>query len=136
MDLIHEWDYIHYLAGSPIRVKNMIRKKSNLEIDSDDIAVYIAEYEDKIVELHLDYFGREPVRRIELFTADDTIAVDLLCQRIKWMRAGKMIEFPKDRNEYQKRELEHFLDIACGKSGNDNPLDVACKVLRIARGEF
>ena len=67
IDLIHEWDYICELVGVPEQVKCFITKKSDLEIDSDDLAVYIAEYKDKVAELHLDYFGRYAERRIELF---------------------------------------------------------------------
>ena len=48
-------------------------KKSTLEIDSDDYAIYIAEYADKILELHLDYFGRSIIRELTLFTEQDTI---------------------------------------------------------------
>lgn len=134
IDLIHEWDYIHYLIGMPKEVKSFIRKKSKLEIDSDDIAVYIAEYEDKIVEIHLDYFGREAIRKIEFFTREDTIIADMIRQQIIWMKQGKQMEFKQERNDFQKRELAHFLDIMNGKCACDNDLKEACEVLRIARG--
>ncbi len=134
IDLIHEWDYINFLIGFPKCVKSLIRKKSNLEIDADDIAVYIAEYTDKIVEIHLDYFGRKAIRRIELFTRDDTIIADLLNQKISWMKEGKEIDLVQDRDDYQKRELLHFFDITEGKCACDNSLAAACQVLKIARG--
>ena len=54
IDLIHEWDYLTYLFGWPKTIQSLIGKKSGLEIDSDDYAIYIAEYNDMIVELHLD----------------------------------------------------------------------------------
>lgn len=134
IDLVHEWDYIYYLTGAPKEVKCFIGRKSDLEIDSDDIAVYIAEYEDKIVELHLDYFGRETIRKIEFFGNEDTIIADLTGQQIEWIKQRKKIEFKQERNEFQKRELEHFLDIMNNKCGNDNDLMKACEVLRVARG--
>ena len=135
IDLIHEWDYIDYLIGEPLDVKYIATKKSDLEIDSEDIAVYIAEYEDKVVEIHLDYFGRVPIRRIELFTHDDTIVVDLINQKIEWLRQKKIINLFQDRDEYQRRELTHFFDIVKGKCDNDNTLEKACKILQRARGE-
>ena len=52
IDLIHEWDYLTYLFGWPKKVHSFIGKKSNLEIDSDDYAIYIAEFEKMIAELH------------------------------------------------------------------------------------
>ena len=42
-------------------------KISDLEIDSEDYAIYIAKYKDKIAELHLDYFGRKNIREIQIF---------------------------------------------------------------------
>ena len=134
IDLIHEWDYINYMIGSPVDVKSMIVKKSDLEIDSDDIAVYIAEYKDKIVELHLDYFGRKTIRRIELFCKDDTITADLVDQKIVFDKAKKNIDLSQERNEFQMREIKHFLDIVSGKTICDNDLQEATSILRITRG--
>lgn len=134
IDLIHEWDYLCYLIGTPLSIKSFIAKKSNLEIDSDDVAVYIAEYKDKLVELHLDYFGRETIRRIELFGKDDSMEADLVKQKITWRKSGKIIELVQERNEYQKRELMHFFNIIEGKIPNDNDIITACKTLRITRG--
>lgn len=135
IDLIHEWDYIHYLIGTPQNVQSVIRKKSGLEIDSDDIAVYIAEYEDKIVELHLDYFGRKTIRRAELYMEEDTIYADLIDQKIKYLKSNHIIDLSQERDEYQKRELEHFIAIMQGKIICDNNLLEACKILRITRGQ-
>ena len=42
IDLIHEWDYLQYLIGFPERVHSIIAKRSDLEIDSDDVAVSTA----------------------------------------------------------------------------------------------
>ena len=134
IDLIHEWDYIHYLIGSPECVKSIISKKSGLEIDSDDIAIYIAEYKDKTVELHLDYFGRKTIRNVELYTADDTISADLVNQKINYLKDNRTIDLSQERNEYQIRELQHFIDIINGKAVCDNDLNEACKILRITRG--
>lgn len=134
IDLIHEWDYICYLIGFPQSVQSIIGKKSSLEIDSDDIALYIGEYADKVVEVHLDYFGRKPVRRIELFTEDDTIVADLIEQRITWLCSEKKLDLWEDRDSYQKKELRHFMDILEGRLRSDNGIEEACRVLRIARG--
>lgn len=134
IDLIHEWDYLSYLLGFPVKVKSLISKKSDLDIDSDDIAVYIAEYPGLIAELHLDYFGRTAMRKIELFLKNDTITCDLISQKIYYNVEGKTIELNESRDDYQKKELEHFMNIATGKIKSDNDLEYACKVLRLARG--
>ncbi len=134
VDLIHEWDYICYLTGIPMNVKSIIRKKSDLEIDSDDIAIYIAEYDDKTVEVHLDYFGRKPIRQVELFCKNDTVIADLISHNIQYTNSNKTIELSQGRNEYQIKELKHFLDIISGKAICDNDLRDSTKILRIARG--
>lgn len=134
IDLIHEWDYISYLLGFPTKMRSIISQKSNLEIDSDDIAVYIAEYPQMLVEVHLDYFGRKPIRQLEIISEEDTIIADLLEQRITWLSSGKVLDLSEDRDSYQRKELLHFLDIVDGRVESDNTLEEACRVLRIARG--
>ena len=135
IDLIHEWDYICYLAGQPERVHSFISHKSNLEINSDDLAIYIAEYSDKFVELHLDYLGRKPIRKIELFTEDDSIEADLIEQKIVFRKGNYTIDLNEDRDSYQKKELQHFFNIIDQKCENDNSIERACRTLRITRGD-
>ena len=68
IDLIHEWDYLVDLFGAPERLYNLRGQYSELEIDSDDVSLYIAQYPGMLAEVHLDYFGRGYRRSIELFT--------------------------------------------------------------------
>ena len=132
VDLIHEWDYITYLFGWPSQVKCFIGKKSNLEIDSDDYAIYIAEYNDKIVELHLDYFGRKPIREVQLFTREETIVGDIANNKITFIRRDKTIDFKEERDDFQKRELNHFINMMNEKieDGYHHGLDL----LNLTRG--
>ena len=135
IDLIHEWDYLVYLFGWPEKIYSMIGKKSDLEIDSDDYAIYIAEYEDMIAELHLDYFGRKTIRQIEILTKEDTIIGDIANNQIILMKADKVIDFNEERNDYQKRELEHFLDMVFGFCQEKEGFHHGIDVLRITQGE-
>lgn len=134
MDLVHEWDYLTYLCGLPRGINSMIGRKSSLEIDSDDYAVYVADYEDKIVELHLDYFGRVPVREAMIFTKDDTIVADLQHGSIKFLKENHMVVFEEERDDYHIRELEHFLDIVAGRCANDSTIGHAVDVLKLTQG--
>ena len=70
LDLIHELDYVVWLFGIPDWSYHLCGKFSELEIDSDDLSVYLLKYPDKAVEIHTDYFGRESVRKIELYCRD------------------------------------------------------------------
>lgn len=134
LDLIHEWDYIVWFLGVPKRVYHLLRHISDLEIDSNDIAIYIGEYEKQTVELHLDYYGRIPIRKLELFGKDDVIEADLITQKIKWLKDGKVLDLKQERDDYQKRELKAFLEMIDGKRKNDNTIEKALETLRIARG--
>lgn len=136
IDLIHEWDYLFFLFGMPNSVYSITAQKSNLEIDSDDIAVYIAEYNSLIVELHLDYFGRVPIRKLELFCEDDIIECDLIKQKLEYKKANRTINLIEDRDSYQKKELIHFFSIVDKKIPNDSTIEKACKILRLARGKI
>lgn len=135
IDLIHEWDYLCYLIGQPQKVYSLIGKKSNLEINSDDVAIYIAEYADKFVEVHLDYLGRVPIRKIELFAEDDSIEADLIAQKILYRKKNIVVDLQENRDSYQKKELVHFFDMIDGKCANDNPVEWACQTLKITKGE-
>lgn len=134
IDLVHEWDYLCYLLGRPSKVYNIIKKVSDLEIDSDDIAVYIAEYPDKIVELHLDYFGRFPTRKIDLFMENDSIVCDLINHKITFEREGRTISFEEDRDFCQTEELAHFFNLIKTKKYGLMEIEKAKTVLAIAGG--
>jgi len=136
IDLIHEWDYLTYLFGWPRQVRHMKGKKSALEIDSDDYAVYIAEYSDKIAELHLDYFGRKTIREIQLFTRNDTIIGDIANNQIKYLVGGQVIDFQEERDDFQRREIEHFLDMIEGISETKDGFSHGIKVLELTQGKI
>lgn len=132
IDLIHEWDYLCYLFGEPEQVVNLRGTFSNLEINSDDLSLYIARYSDKAIEVHLDYFGRKTIREIQIFTSEDTIVGDIANSEIKYLKSGKVLSFKEERNDYQSREIEHFFDIIEGKADNDNDIKTAFRTLQIA----
>lgn len=133
IDLIHEWDYMMYLFGKPKQVLNFRGKFSGLEIDSDDLSVYIAEYEKMLAEVHLDYFGRKSIRELQLFTAKETIVADMINSEIRFLNEDKVIRFSEERNSYQLKEIENFFDILEGKTNNENDIIRALTTLKIAK---
>ena len=134
IDLIHEWDYLSYLFGYPEEIYNIRGIFSKLEIDSDDLSIYIARYKDKAVEVHLDYFGRKSIREIQLFTKGETIVGDLIKSEIRYLSNNKVIGFKESRNDYQRKEITYFFDILDGKESNYNNILTAVKTLKIAKG--
>lgn len=136
IDLIHEWDYLTWLFGMPTECHSMINKVSCLEIDSDDLAIYIGKNDKTTFELHLDYFGRQTQRTLDLFTADDTIHCDLIAGIVSFMKKGETIKLEIERNAFQMAEVAHFFEIINNKTINDSTPVHAYKVLKIAKGDF
>ena len=136
IDLIHEWDYLTWLFGFPQECQSIQSKISDLEIDSDDIAIYIAKNSNMTMELHLDYFGRSTVRTLDLFTKEDTIHCDLIAGTVDYLRSGEKKTFENERNAFQMREIAHFFDIIDCKTNNDSTPEHAYNVLKLAKGEL
>lgn len=135
IDLIHEWDYITHLFGMPDTVYGFLNKTSHLEISTEDIAIYIGQYQDKTVELHLDYFGRKTIRKMELFMEDETVECDLVESKISFLKKGTCIEFGQERNDFQVEEIKYFLDLyLSGKV--ENHIENAEKILQLTKGEL
>jgi predicted dehydrogenase len=135
LDLIHEIDYMTGLFGMPEQVRNIHGKFSNLEINSDDLSVYIAKYKDKICEVHLDYFGRKYQRKCELYTPQGTYTADFKDEIIEQPDAT-IIKCGIGIKTNLYKEMEYFLDFITGKASNNlNPPQLAFDVLRIALGE-
>ena len=136
IDLIHEWDYLTWLFGMPTECQHLINKVSNLEIDSDDLAIYIGRNEKTTFELHLDYFGRQTLRTLDLFMEDDTVYCDLIAGTVNFLKKGDAIKLESERNAFQMKEIEHFFEIVNHKIENDSTPEHAYRVLKIAKGEF
>lgn len=134
IDLIHEWDYLTYIFGKPEKVSSIVKKVSNLEINTEDVAIYIAEYADKVVELHLDYFGRKTIRQMELFMMDDTVLCDLVNGTVTYQKSGEVISFEAERNTYHKEEIRYFMKLLEEKEGCQEKFFEAFDVLRLTGG--
>lgn len=136
IDLIHEWDYLSYLFGNPLEIYSILDKVSNLEIDTEDIAIYIAKYDDFLLELHLDYFGRFPMREIMIFQNDETIVADILNNKIIFKNRDKSFGFSEERNDFQIEELKYFFKLINGKVDNINDIENALGIMKLTQGEL
>lgn len=132
IDLIHELDYITYLFGFPKYIKGFECKTSSLEIDCEDCAEYIIKYKDKLMQLHLDYFGKIPRRQIEIITVDDVIIGDLNNNYIFYMNDNNKISFDETINDRYVKELEYFFTIVQGENVNKNDIIHSNQVLNLA----
>ena len=78
LDIIHEIDYIKWVFGDFDKVQRISGKKSHLEIKANDIALYLFENKNVLGSLHLDYFGRDTKREIEVFAQNETVKFNIL----------------------------------------------------------
>jgi predicted dehydrogenase len=96
---IHEFDYIYSLFGLPKRVFTIGGHISMLEINSEDVASTLLEYEigGKCIPIHIyqDFVQREPSRTCKIVGEKATLVMDLL--------KGA------DRDKLFLDEMNHFL---------------------------
>ena len=131
IDLIHEWDYLSYFFGFPEQIEKLYGKYSNLEIDSEDLAIYIARYNDKLLELHLDYCGRETQCYCEIITSDSTYRFDITNSRV--IKNGiEIAKYNEQPNDKYMEEMKFFYDIINGIKENTNDINHAVNVMKIA----
>ena len=137
IDSLHDIDYMTALFGQPKAVNRVAGKYSNLQMEACDIATYIFDYSDKIVEVHLDYFGRVPNRRVELFAKDDVIVVDFNKKTVEHQLSGEVTSFAPDDDFYYK-EMTYFVELinSEGAMENINTIDNAFASLKLAKGNI
>lgn len=136
IDLIHEWDYLVELFGKPEKLYNLRGQYSELEIDSDDVSLYIAKYPHLLAEVHLDYFGRGYRRSIELFCPTGSAVADFGAGTLT-LPDGIVEDCREDVNERYIREMEYFLHYALEGEGDSlNTPATALDVLKLTLGEL
>ena len=135
IDSLQEIDMMTALFGFPRSVIRVAGKYSDLEMQAPDLSASIFDYGDKVVEMHLDYFGRVNNRRTELFCRDDVVKVDFNERTIDKQLAGTHEEYPVD-NEFYIKEMRYFVELISseGKIENINTVTRAFANLKLAKG--
>lgn len=135
IDLIHEIDYMTYLFGFPKKDHYVSGTFSNLEIDSDDLAVHLFEYDEMLVEMHLDYFGRRNQRYIEIFYEDEVIKCDIINNKV-FHYGQKLYEENLSEINENYSEMKNFIKFIKNKECVKNDLITAVNNLQLAKGEY
>jgi len=137
LDLIHELDYFYWMLGTPQRVACIAGKRSNLKIQTEDVADIILEFKNGAQgNIHLDYIKRAPARNCQIIGDQGTITWDFFSKKCLLEVVGKPLqEFcysDFDRNDMYVNEMKHFLD--CLKNKKKPLIDLAqgIDVLKIA----
>ncbi|KAB7884536.1 hypothetical protein GA417_11370 [Poseidonibacter ostreae] len=85
LDLIHEVDYLNWILGPFSKVANMNGQISNLEIDTEDISIYLLKSENGVIgSIHLDYLQKDLSRNCKLIANNGTIIWDYVKCEVKW----------------------------------------------------
>ena len=116
---IHEFDYLYALFGVPRRLFAVGGHWSHLEIDVEDVASTLMEFEfaQRPLPVHLqqDYLQRPPSRGCEIVGDRGRILMDLASLSVtRHNSEGKVVEAARwenfDRNQLFLDELRHFLE--------------------------
>ncbi|MDD4048658.1 MAG: Gfo/Idh/MocA family oxidoreductase [Clostridia bacterium] len=136
IDLIHEIDYMVDYFGMPKRVYRSAGKFSILEMEACDLAMYQFTYQNRLVQVLLDYFGRVDKREIELYTNDEVIVGDFIKKEIRYIGRNEVVVFDKEIDHYY-REMEYFMSYISGqKDHNINNVNKALTILKLSKGEI
>jgi predicted dehydrogenase len=136
LDLIHEIDYCCWIFGFPQFSECVLTTRSSLKIDAVDSARYILIYQYFNAMITLNYFRRDPKRRIEIVTEDDTIEIDLLTNIVKSkVRNEILFQCEEKINDTYIKQMKYFCTQM--ESGIElmNNFDYATKVLKLALNE-
>ncbi len=112
LDLSHEIDYLRWIFGDVENIKSVTGQFSHLEIETEDLCEAIIDFEKITCSLHLDYFRKDPERKIEVIGENGSIIGDLIENEVQVNIEGEREETEKfdiDRDFTYKKELQHFL---------------------------
>ena len=138
---IHDFDYLGWLFGWPMKVFCLGGKLSKLELSVEDTANTLLECgtdKKKIpVFVHQDYLQRPKIRKFKIISEGSLIVVDLISNTLsihqKKRRITKNIQFPrKSRNQPYLSEMKHFLACLRGKEKSRVSVEESVKSLRVA----
>lgn len=137
---IHELDYIIWFLGMPKCVYAIGGKLSNLEIDVEDVASILLNYElnnkNIPVHIHEDYIQIPPSRKCKIIGTKGKIEFDLLNSTLVYYdedgneMLNKVYEF--ERNDMFKEELKVFIDAVKDKKRTIIPIEEGIKSLKMA----
>ncbi|MDP3735422.1 MAG: Gfo/Idh/MocA family oxidoreductase [bacterium] len=140
LTLSHEIDYALWLFGAVRSVYCLGGHKSNLDIDVEDVADILLEFESGCIgALHLDYLARPPRRDFSLVGTGGQIEWDYFsnCASIfsrtsaaSPRRVG--LDEPFDKNQMYLDEVVHFLRVIRGEEESQVPLSEAVATLDVA----
>jgi predicted dehydrogenase len=94
LDLSHELDYVQWMAGKVAPEYVVLGKASDLDIETDDLFVLVGRTEEEAtVQITLNYFTRQPVRKIIIDGEGISIEADLIAGSAKVTEDGNKLDY-------------------------------------------
>jgi predicted dehydrogenase len=114
--ITHELDLMQYFFGVPQAVTCTSRNLSKLDIEVEEIADAIFEYDDKVITLHLDYLQKDYNRSIKFLGDDGSSTWNWHDEKVVVARHKSAVEEFKlepsfDINDVYKEEFSLFIQL-------------------------
>ena len=116
LELSHDLDYLCWILGRPRSVSAWVGRVSDLEIDVEDSAFVLSEFElgDRQVcaTVHLDFVRRDTVRVCEFVCEEGTLRWDAVADSLTLARDGRvdtLVQRDANGPDTYARELRHFV---------------------------
>ncbi len=136
----HPLDYLRWLFGDVAELTATTGKISDLEIDVEDYAQALLNFQSGVVgSLHLDYFQRPKRHDLEIIGTDGTLQWDYASTAV-WLNRGSKSEkkFPPpqdyERNQMFLEEMQHFVDLTAGRTDSLCSYQDGKEALKLAWG--
>lgn len=141
LTLCHPFDYLRWLFGTVDRVTGVTRRSGALELDVEDAADVLLEFQSGLVgSVHLDYHQRPAQHNLTVVGSQGTLRWDNASGETQWWtdseRAWRHVPAPEgfERNDLFLEEMRHFLDVVRGTAVPVCSLHDGVEALRIALG--
>ncbi len=116
LTLCHPFDYLHYLFGPVRRLCCIAERLSGLEMDTEDTALVMLQFNEQIIgSIYLDYICQPPRHDMHIIGQNGSIYWDALSGEAKMYNAqdSKMNFFCPpagfERNDMFLKEMEYFV---------------------------
>ena len=119
LDLVHEFDYLRWIMGTPSRIVAFYQTNPSLEIETEDVSDVLIQFKNGAsASLHLDYHQRILVRHCYFTGEKGSLLWDLAKRSIALTKEDKNIEF-FDFSRYERND--RYIEII--KAFLENPSD-------------
>lgn len=151
LTLSHPLDYLRWIFGEVESVWAFTGKASDLELSVEDIAEIGLRFQSGVIgSLHLDYFQRPPVHRLEIIGSNGTITWDNADGIVHVNAIGSSHETPEttpqtpythqqfpppasfERNDLFLAQMRHFLEVIHGKAAPSCTLTDGIRALELS----